>query len=96
MSVLVLHPYYKLDYIAHVWNDEDVVVEKVTGNLHVKNWQAEAGNVLKNMVHFQPLLVLMCWVKQQSRVVGRVLKSSWTISTPQYNRYCIDSNYLDE
>ena len=40
---LVLHPYFKLSYIAHAWGgEEEAVVEIAAGNFQAKNWQAEA------------------------------------------------------
>jgi hypothetical protein len=52
---LVLHPYYKLSYIAHAWGgEEEEEAEILAGNMHAKNWQAKACKILENMVHLQP------------------------------------------
>ena len=39
----VLHLYFKLDYIEHVWGSEDDQAEEIAaGDSNAKNWQAEA------------------------------------------------------
>ncbi|KAH9024998.1 hypothetical protein EDB83DRAFT_2230815 [Lactarius deliciosus] len=49
---LVLHPYYKLSYIAHAWGGaEEEEVEILAGNLNTRNWQAEARKILETTVH---------------------------------------------
>jgi len=48
---LVLHPYFKLTYIKHAWGGEEEEMEEVAaGNLHAKNWQAEARYILEEAV----------------------------------------------
>jgi hypothetical protein len=48
---LVLHPYYKLSYIAHAWGgEEEEAAEILAGNIYAKNWQAEARKILENTV----------------------------------------------
>ncbi|KAM6501439.1 hypothetical protein JOM56_004453, partial [Amanita muscaria] len=51
---LVLHPYYKLDYIKMAWGGEkEQQAERDEGNLNAKNWQDEARKVLENtMEHY--------------------------------------------
>ena len=40
---LILHPYFKLSYIAHTWGgEEEAAAEIAAGNFQAKNWQAEA------------------------------------------------------
>jgi hypothetical protein len=53
-ATTLLHPYYKLNYIKHVWGGEDEqLVEIKAGNIHTKNWQAEAQRILEDMAcHF--------------------------------------------
>ncbi|KAH9058016.1 hypothetical protein EDB83DRAFT_2520902 [Lactarius deliciosus] len=49
---LILHPYYKLNYIKHVWGgEEEEMADIAAGNLHAKNWQAEAWKILEDTVH---------------------------------------------
>lgn len=49
--VIVLHPYYKLDYIKLSWGGaEEQVIERLEGNLNAKNWQDEALKVVEKMV----------------------------------------------
>jgi hypothetical protein len=55
---LVLHPYYKLSYIAHTWGgeeEEEEEAEILAGNIYARNWQAEARKILENAVHLQPI-----------------------------------------
>jgi hypothetical protein len=53
---LILHPYYKLSYIAHAWGgEEEEAAEIAAGNIHAKNWQAEARKLIENTVRLQPL-----------------------------------------
>jgi hypothetical protein len=48
---LILHPYYKLSYIAHAWGgEEEEDAEILAGNIYAKNWQAEVRKILENMV----------------------------------------------
>jgi hypothetical protein len=52
---LILHPYYKLSYIAHAWGGEaEEAAEIAAGNLHPKNWQAEARKLIETMVRLRP------------------------------------------
>jgi hypothetical protein len=52
---LVLHPYYKLNYIQHAWGGEAERDEEIAaGNWDAKNWQVEARKVLENMVRCHP------------------------------------------
>jgi hypothetical protein len=46
--LIVLHPYYKLDYIKLAWGGaEEQAVEKATGHRHAKNWQEEALKIVE-------------------------------------------------
>lgn len=48
---LILHPYYKLSYIAHAWGGaEEEEAEFAAGNFNARNWQAEARKILENTV----------------------------------------------
>jgi hypothetical protein len=50
----VLHPYFKLDWIVLNWGGlEEQEAELAKGNLHAKNWQDEARNVLEDLVSTQ-------------------------------------------
>jgi hypothetical protein len=43
--------YYKLNYIKHVWGDEEEeMVDIAAGNIHAKNWQAEVQRILEDTV----------------------------------------------
>jgi hypothetical protein len=49
--ILVLHPYYKLDYIKLSWGGaEEQAIERLEGNLDAKNWQDEALKVVEKTV----------------------------------------------
>jgi hypothetical protein len=51
--MIVLHPYYKLNYIQMAWGGaKEQQEEIVKGNLDAKDWQAEARKVVKDMVRF--------------------------------------------
>ncbi|KAH9028420.1 hypothetical protein EDB83DRAFT_2230091, partial [Lactarius deliciosus] len=46
---LVLHPYFKLQYIKLTWGGaEEQAAEQEAGNKHAKNWQEEALNIVEN------------------------------------------------
>ncbi|KAG6371388.1 hypothetical protein JVT61DRAFT_9604 [Boletus reticuloceps] len=46
---LVLHPYYKLDYIKMAWGRADQQAEDIAaGNRHAKNWHDEAMQVVED------------------------------------------------
>ncbi|KAG1751591.1 uncharacterized protein EDB91DRAFT_1243837 [Suillus paluster] len=48
---LILHPYYKLAYIAMAWGSpEEQAKEQAAGNLNTKNWYDEALKVVKTMM----------------------------------------------
>ena len=48
MNGIVLHPYYKLEYIKLAWGGADEQdKERAAGNRHAKNWQDEAKKVLE-------------------------------------------------
>ena len=48
----VLHPYFKPDYIEHVWGSEDDQAEEIAaGDSNAKNWQAEARRIVEQMVY---------------------------------------------
>jgi hypothetical protein len=48
---LVLHPYYKLDYIEMAWGGADEQAKEITaGNLYAKNWQDEAKKIVEATV----------------------------------------------
>jgi hypothetical protein len=49
--VIVLHPYYKLDYIRLSWGGaEEQIKERAEGNRNAKNWQDEALKVVEKTV----------------------------------------------
>lgn len=49
--IIVLHLYYKLDYIKLSWGGaEEQEIERLEGNLNAKNWQDKAHKVLENTV----------------------------------------------
>jgi hypothetical protein len=49
--IIVLHPYYKLDYIKLSWGGpEEQKLECLGGNLEAKNWQDKALKVVERMV----------------------------------------------
>ena len=51
----MLHPYFKLAYIKHVWGGpEEQEAEHDAGNLFVKDWQDEARKILEHAVHVRP------------------------------------------
>ena len=51
LTPLVLHPYYKLDYIRLTWGGaEEQAKERAAGNRNAKNWQDEARKVVENAV----------------------------------------------
>jgi hypothetical protein len=53
---LIIHPYYKLSYIAHAWCGEEEQQEKIhADNFDAKNWQAEAWKMLEHVVHCNTL-----------------------------------------
>ena len=50
-STVVLHPYYKLDYIKLTWGGEaEQAREQAAGNYNAKNWQDEARKVVEKTV----------------------------------------------
>ena len=50
-SFIVLHPYYKLDYIKMSWGGaEEQNIERLGGNQNTKNWQDEALKVVERTV----------------------------------------------
>ena len=60
-SFIVLHPYYKLDYIEMSWGGaEEQTKERMGGNPHAKNWQDEARKVVKRTVSVTSLPSLNC------------------------------------
>jgi hypothetical protein len=57
ISVTVLHPYYKLDYIKLTWGGADEQAKEHTaGNLDAKNWQDEALVIIKMTVSVSIIL----------------------------------------
>lgn len=55
---LVLHPYFKLDYIAKAWGGlEEQMQEMAGGNRRAKNWRAEAERIVKDTVSFDCIIV---------------------------------------
>ncbi|KAF8869800.1 hypothetical protein BD779DRAFT_1456512, partial [Infundibulicybe gibba] len=60
MLLLVLHPYYSLEYIKMAWGGaNEQAQEKAAGNRYTKNWQDEACQILENTVRVIPLLFLL-------------------------------------
>ena len=58
----VLHPYYKLAYIALSWGSaKEQAAEIDAGNLDTKNWQDEARKIVeKNVRRLFHLYKLLC------------------------------------
>jgi hypothetical protein len=57
ISITVLHPYYKLDYIKLTWGGaEEQTKELTAGNLDAKNWQDKALMIVETMVSNSILL----------------------------------------
>lgn len=53
--IIVLHPYYKLDYIKLSWGGaEEQAKERLEGNPFAKNWQDEALKVVEKTVSVIP------------------------------------------
>jgi hypothetical protein len=51
MKTLVLHPYYKLNYIKLAWGGaEEQQAEIAAGNFDAKDWQSEAQVIVENTV----------------------------------------------
>jgi hypothetical protein len=51
MFFIVLHPYYKLDYIKLSWGGaEEQAIERREGNPFAKNWQDEALKIVEKTV----------------------------------------------
>jgi hypothetical protein len=51
IAPLVLHPYYKLDYIEMAWGGaKEQAEEHAAGNLDAKDWQDEARKVVEQTV----------------------------------------------
>ena len=49
--IIVLHSYYKLDYIKLSWGGaEEQAAERLKGNPYAKNWQDEALKVVEKTV----------------------------------------------
>jgi hypothetical protein len=49
--VLVLHPYFKLEYIKKHWGGEEEQKREIAnGNLNARNWQNEALQVVERIV----------------------------------------------
>jgi hypothetical protein len=49
--IIVLHPYYKLDYIRLSWGGaEEQAIECLGGNPFAKNWQDKVLKVVEKMV----------------------------------------------
>lgn len=48
---IVLHPYYKLDYIKMSWGGpKEQLLERQNGNSNAKNWQDEVHKVVERTV----------------------------------------------
>ena len=51
LTLTVLHPYYKLDYIKLTWGSaEEQADEQIMGNLNAKNWQDDALKIFEQTV----------------------------------------------
>jgi hypothetical protein len=51
IMILVLHPYYKLDYVEMSWGGADEqTIEYEKGNINAKNWKDEACKLVEKMV----------------------------------------------
>jgi len=51
LLIIVLHPYYKLNYIKLSWGGaEEQATERLEGNPWAKNWQDEALKVVEKTV----------------------------------------------
>jgi hypothetical protein len=50
-SIIVLHPYFKLNYIKLSWGGaKEQATERLKGNPFAKNWQDEALKVVEKTV----------------------------------------------
>lgn len=60
-KLLVLHPYYKLNYIKLAWGGaEEQMADIAAGNHDAKNWQAEAEKIVENMVFMSVIFPTIC------------------------------------
>jgi hypothetical protein len=51
ISITVLHPYFKLDYIKLMWGGaEEQAREHAAGNVNTKDWQDEALKIIETTV----------------------------------------------
>jgi hypothetical protein len=51
LTLTVLHPYYKLDYIEMAWGGAEEQAKEIrAGNKHAKNWQDEAKKIVEATV----------------------------------------------
>jgi hypothetical protein len=64
--IIVLHPYYKLDYIKLSWGGaEEQELECWEGNMFAKNWQDEALKIVEKMVSLDSLRFLISHEKNK-------------------------------
>lgn len=79
ISIVVLHPYYKLDYIKLTWGGaEEQAKERAAGNVNARNWQDDALKVVEMTVsnsvtwnNHNPTL----WLRTDGEVLQEASKS---------------------
>jgi hypothetical protein len=73
--IIVLHPYYKLDYIILFWGGaEEQAMERLGGNSFAKNWQDEALKVVEKTVNVDSQSASPSHTKQQTD--GHILQKA--------------------
>jgi hypothetical protein len=85
---IVLHPYYKLDYIKHAWGgEEEQEAERAAGNQSAKNWQDEALKIFERTVSILIISHLIrlkaCLIRRNT--IGRAgLNKRWSKRLPDH------------
>jgi hypothetical protein len=71
MSVTVLHPYYKLDYIRLTWGGaEEQAKEHAAENVDARNWHNEVIMIIETMV--SNLIILINIISHMEYTDGAV------------------------
>lgn len=78
--ILVIHPYFKLDWIDEHWGGAKEQQEEILkGNVHAKNWLKEAERIVETAVSL-PFFVYLVLIKNTD---GEVLGGSPRVSSSQ-------------
>ena len=78
LILIVLHPYYKLDYIQLAWGGEkEQEEERLAGNFVAKNWQDEALRIFEQMVWFSGHSVSYFTLLRRLKPTGRAILKKW-------------------